>query len=360
MEFLIKRDDLRECKVVTDGEPPEPGAGQALLEIDSFGLTANNVTYALLGDGMRYWNFFPGPDGWGRMPVWGFSVVADANGTGLEDGARIYGYMPPSSHMLVTPERIDERGFNDAAPHRAELPSAYQGYRLTDADEAYIEGKEAEQILFWPLFYTSFMVDDFLADEGFFGAETIVIGSASSKTALIAAYMLAQRDGIEVIGLTSPGNVEFVGGTGAYASTFAYDAVDDLPDGKAVYVDMSGDGEVRRAVHERYGDSLLHDCAVGASHWDQLGSGLGADPGDLAGPAPQVFFAPTRIKKRGKDWGAAEMNERVVAAWIPFVEWSGKWLEVERGEGFDAVKETYEALLDGKVKAAAGHVISLR
>ena len=118
---------------------------------DSFGLTANNVTYALLGDGMNYWKFFPGPEGWGRMPVWGFSVVADANGTDLEDGARIYGYMPPSSHMLVTPDRVDERGFVDAAPHRAELPSAYQGYRLTSGDEAYVEGKEAEQMLFWPL-----------------------------------------------------------------------------------------------------------------------------------------------------------------------------------------------------------------
>ena len=123
MEFLVKRDDLHECRVDSDGEPPELEAGQALLEVDSFGLTANNITYAVLGDAMKYWKFFPGPDGWGRMPVWGFATVADPGGTELPAGARIYGYLPPSSHLVVTPERVDERGFNDglAAPRRAAL-----------------------------------------------------------------------------------------------------------------------------------------------------------------------------------------------------------------------------------------------
>ena len=126
-----------------------------------------------------------------------------------------------------------------------------------------------------------------------------MIGSASSKTALIAAYMLAQRDGIEVIGLTSPGNVEFVDETGAYASTFAHHVVDALPEAKAVYVDMSGDGEVRRAVHERYGDSLLHDCAVGASHWDQLGSGLGSRSRQPGRPLPPGLLRPHPDKEAG-------------------------------------------------------------
>ena len=53
---------------------------------------------------------------------------------------------------------------------------------------------EAEHILFFPLFFTSFLIDDFLADEDFFGADTIVISSASSKTAIIAAYLLAKRE----------------------------------------------------------------------------------------------------------------------------------------------------------------------
>ena len=79
-----------------------------------------------MGDAMSYWKFFPAPEGWGRVPMWGFADVADSGDTDLEEGARIYGYLPPSTHLVVEPEGVDERGFVDASPHRAELPSAYQ------------------------------------------------------------------------------------------------------------------------------------------------------------------------------------------------------------------------------------------
>ena len=116
------------------------------------------------------------------------------------------------------PSRIDEKGFFDAAAHRANLPSAYQGYRDVETDPVYSADREAEHILFFPLFFTSFLIDDFLADENFFGADTIVISSASSKTAIIAAYLLAQRHGVDVVGLTSAPNREFVEGLDIYDS----------------------------------------------------------------------------------------------------------------------------------------------
>ena len=354
MEFLVKRDDLHECRL-EESEPPELEDGQALLTVDSFGVTANNITYAVLGDAMNYWKFFPGPDGWGRMPVWGFATVADPGGTDLPVDARIYGYLPPSSHLAVTPERVDERGFREASPHRAELPAAYQAYRLIEGDPLYEAGREDEQIIFWPLFYTSFLIDDLIDDEGAFGAERIVLSSASSKTALIAAYLLAKRDGLEVIGLTSPANTEFVKGLGVYDAAVTYDEVEGLPDGSTAYFDMSGDGAVRKAVHERYGDDLKHSAVVGATHHDQMAAGAG----DLPGPRPAMFFAPDRIVKRRADWGAGGLDERVTEAWKPFVEWTGGWLQVSHGEGGDALKQAYLEVLDGKVAPEAGHVISL-
>ena len=355
MDLLIKRDDLHEIKV-EQSEPPALEDGQALLRVDAFGLTSNNITYALLGEAMSYWEFFPAPEGWGRMPVWGFAEVAGANGTGLEEGARIYGYLPSSSHLVVRPGRVDERGFRDSAQHRAQLPSAYQGYRNVAADPAYQADREDEQMLFWPLFYTSWLIDDFLADERFFGAETILIGSASSKTALIAAYMLAQREDLKVVGLTSPGNLEFVEGLGIYDAAVTYDEVAELDRERAIYVDMSGDGEVRWAVHERFGDDLAHSCVVGASHWDQVSAGR---HGSLPGPTPEFFFAPTRITKRTEDWGAGGLDERVTKSWKPFVEWAHGWIEIRRDEGADGLKAAYLEVLDGGVPPTAGHVISL-
>ncbi len=355
MDFELRRDDLHESRFV-HAEPPVPGDGEALLRIESFGLTSNNVTYAVFGEAMSYWDFFPASEPeWGRLNVWGYAHVADSRHPELEEGVRVYGYLPCSSHLLVVPDRVDGKGFIDAAPHRAALPSAYQGYRDVTGDPVYDADREDEQILFWPLFYTSFLIDDFLDDEDFFGADTIVISSASSKTAIIAAYLLAQREGVEVAGLTSAGNREFVEGLAVYDSVVAYDEIDSLPGDRAVYVDISGDGGIRAAVHNRYGDRLAHSAAVGATHHDQLG----AAAGELTGPKPVFFFAPDRIRKRGADWGTAKLDENVAAAWRPFAEWASGWLRVERISSEDEIRRVYLELLDGKVDPEAGTVVEL-
>ena len=62
MDFELKRSDLHESRF-THGDPPSPRGGEALLRIESFGLTSNNITYAVFGEAMSYWNFFPASDG---------------------------------------------------------------------------------------------------------------------------------------------------------------------------------------------------------------------------------------------------------------------------------------------------------
>lgn len=243
---------------------------------------------------------------------------------------------------MVVP-RVNDKGFFDAAPHRTNLPSAYQGYRDVQTDPVYSAGREAEHILFFPLFFTSFLIDDFLADENFFGAGTIVISSASSKTAIVAAYLLAKRDGIGIVGLTSEGNRESVEGLNIYDSVCLYDAVSELPGERAVYVDISGDGAVRTDVHARYGDRLARSSAVGVTHWTQMAPGAG----ELAGPSPVFFFAPDRITKRGNDWGTAELDSLVAEAWAPFAQWVAGWLRVERISTEDGIRRAYLELLDG-------------
>jgi len=263
--------------------------------------------------------------------------------------------LPCASHLLVVPDRINEKGFVDAAPHRAALPSAYQGYRDVQTDPVYSAGREAEHILFFPLFFTSFLIDDFLADESFFGADTILISSASSKTAIIAAYLLAKRDGIEIVGLTSAGNREFVKGLDVYDSVYLYDDVSKLPGDRAVYVDVSGDGAVRSDVHGHYGDHLAHSAAVGMTHWTQMAHGTG----HLEGPSPVLFFAPDRIKKRGADWGTAQLDQNVAEAWVPFAQWASDWLRVERISSEDDIQRAYLELLDGKVDPTVGTIADL-
>ena len=111
-------------------DPPEVGAGEAVLRVDRVGATANNVTYTLLGDAMHYWDFFPTRPGWGLVPLWGFGEVVASATEGVELGSRVYGYFPSASHLVVRPGRVDARGFRDRASIAPQLPSPYNNYVL--------------------------------------------------------------------------------------------------------------------------------------------------------------------------------------------------------------------------------------
>jgi hypothetical protein len=329
-DFLVKRDELRECRIA-ESEPPAVRPGEALLRVDSFGLTANNITYAVMGEAMSYWDFFPAEGGWGRVPMWGFAEVERSETEGVEVGTRV-----------------------DGSPHRAALPSAYHRYLAAGSDPFYSAGSEDVQMLLRPLFFTSFLIDDQLADEGLTERGPIVISSASSKTAIAAAFLLARRDGVELVGLTSARNKEFVEGLGIYGRTVTYEEIASLGEGPATYVDIAGDGAVRQAVHTHFGDELAYSMTVGVTHWEEIGSGQG----DLPGPTPTFFFAPARVEKRSADWGPAELERRVAEAWHPFCEWIAGWLEVNRGEGFEGVKSAYLEVLEGNIGPKSAHVIS--
>ncbi len=354
MDFLIARGDLHETRF-DDAPAQAPGPGQALLAVDRFGLTSNNITYAAFGDAMSYWDFFPGPDGWGRMPVWGFATVAESAADGLEEGTRVYGYLPPSSDFIVQPERIGAQGFVDAAPHRAALPPAYNGYLRTDADPAYEPDREDQQMLLRPLFFTSWLIDDFLRESDMFGAGTVVLSSASSKTASGLAFLLSREGGAEVLGLTSARSADYARSIGVYDEVLTYEQLGELPSGRALFVDMAGDAEVRSAVHRHFATELAHSAVVGATHHDRMG----AVPDALPGPRPTFFFAPDRVVKRTKEWGGEGLGHRLADAWSPYVEWTDGWLRVSREEGPDALREAYLDLLDGRIDPSRAHVLSL-
>ena len=355
LDLLIDKDDLRRCRLV-ESEAPDPSDGQALLSVEHFGLTSNNITYAQFGRAMSYWDFFPAEEGWGRMPVWGFAEVAESRVPGLQEGERLYGYLPPSTELLVAPAHVSERGFVDASPHRAGLPAAYNGYTSTAADPVYEASKEDRQMLLRPLFFTSWLIDDFLGEADVFGAELVVISSASSRTASALAHLLSLRDGVQVVGLTSGRSVSFTEGLGAYHAVLSYEELEDLPEGRAVYVDISGDAAVRSAVHRHYGQSLEHSSVVGATHHDRMGE----VPEDLPGPRPTFFFAPDRVAARSAEWGRDGLEGRIAEAWHPYVSWTEDWLRVEHERGGPALLSTYLDLLEGRIDPARAHVLTLQ
>lgn len=360
--FVVDRGDLHRARWVST-DPTPLAEGTARLTVDGFALTSNNITYAAFGDAMNYWSFFPtGDAGTGCIPVWGFGTVAESRCAGVAEGERCYGYFPIASDVVLAPVRVDDSGWRDGAEHRRELHAVYNQYTRCSADPGYRVDREAEQALLRPLFATSFLIDDLLADNRFFGARTVVLSSASSKTAYGTAFCLAQRrggdDAVKVVGLTSAGNLAFTQGLGCYDQVLSYDTVNTLPaEVPTAYVDFSGNAPLRMSVHSHFSDRLTYSCSVGGTHWESLGSGKG-----LAGPRPVLFFAPSQLKKRTGDWGAAGLQQRIASAWSAFIasvtDARHPWLQVVRGHGPAAVAATYAALLAGTVPASEGHFLT--
>jgi Protein of unknown function (DUF2855) len=355
-DFRVRRDDLRATRlVIDDAERLAPGPGQALLRVDHFAFTANNITYAVAGDLLDYWRFFPAEEGWGRIPVWGFADVVASQCPGLDLGRRFYGYYPMSTHLLVEPVKVGATGFSDGSEHRRTMAAPYNSYRDTAADPAYRADGEPAQMVLQPLFTTAFLIDDFLAESDFFGAHTVVLSSASSKTAFGLAFQLARRGGVEVVGLTSPGNLAFVESLGCYDRALPYDEVATLDASRpAVFVDMAGNGAVQSAVHHHFGSSLMHSATVGMTHWEQ-----GKRESDLPGVAPAFFFAPARVQKRVADWGAAGFQDRTAAAFASFRGSSDRALRVVRGGRAD-VEQVYRDTLEGRAEPEVAQVLSLQ
>lgn len=353
-----RRDDLGVSRLDRTALAVPPGAGQAILKIDRFALTANNLTYAAFGDAMNYWDFFPtGEADWGHMPVWGFADVVASAVDGVEPGERFYGYFPAATHIVMQPVRVTPRGFYDGAPHRAELVSAYNQYTRCSTDPAWNHQDEDFQMLLRPLFITSFMLADMLVDNGFFGARRVVFSSASSKTAYGTAFALGGGAGVERIALTSPGSRPFVERLGFYERSIAYGDLETLPsDVPTLYVDFSGDDVLRERIHRHFGPNLVYDCYAGSARNPAF-----FRDADLPGPKPQFYFAPVQIRKRNADWGAAELTRRIDAAQADFFRTlrERSLLTLEEGRGLDAALSVVAAFHAGRSDPSKGYVIRL-
>jgi len=367
MRFLVGRSDLHQTCWVPDPDAARPLAeGEARLQIEQFALTANNITYAAFGETMKYWQFFPTTvAGFGCVPVWGFATVTESRCAGVEPGQRLYGYLPMGTHLVVQPDRAGPRGFNDAAPHRAGLAAAYNRYEACAADPLYRAEHEGLQALLRPLFTTSFLIDDFLASNSDFGARRLLLSSASSKTAFGTAFCIGRRSQRPpVVGLTSKGNLDFVRSLGCYDEVLVYDDITTLdPAVPSVYLDFAGSTPLRRSVHEHLAATLAYSCAIGGSHWEQLGGGRG-----LPGPAPQLFFAPAQAQLRAapppQGWGSRGLESRIAEAWAGFItaltQADPPWLTVRQGHGADAVTQAYRALLAGGGDPREGLMLALQ
>ena len=284
--------------------------GAVRLVVESFSVTANNVTYAVVGDGFKYWDFFPAPEGLGIVPMWGHARVIESNHPEIAVGERVYGYLPMASHLDVVPGRVSAGGFLDTTDYRQPMSPVYNSYTRLSADPEHDTSREAERMIFGPLFRTGFLIEYFLRAQDWFGAEQLIVTSASSKTALGLASVARQSSpGIRRIGLTSRGNVDFVTATGLYDEVVAYDDLERVPVLRSVSVDFAGNADLLAQVHRHFDAALAHSALVGMTHIEARSTFGGAEP--LPGPKPALFFAPDHAVAFFKAHGATASDHRL-------------------------------------------------
>lgn len=344
----VKKDELDKSEW-HEAAAKDLAEGEILLQVEKYALTANNITYAAVGDGFGYWNFFPtGDEQWGIVPVWGFAKVIASENAEIEPGERVYGYLPMGSHLVVNPGSVSDTGFVDMAAHRQGLAIIYNQYHRLGMEKG---AHEAERAIFQPLFTTSFLIEDFMRSSDWFGAEALVMTSASSKTSLGLAQVAKNLSpAIKRIGLTSESNAGFVSETGLYDEVLIYDQLSEADASQSIVsVDFAGNGKLLSDIHDHWKDNLKFSSLVGATHVEERG---GAD--DLSGPKPELFFAPTAAETLMEKVGPTEFRARVDAEFAAFVQNAAGYMDVENLNGLGALQNAYLEMLANRVAPSRG------
>jgi hypothetical protein len=360
-EFQIRKDDYLTNRVVdTNLSESDIGEGEVLVKIERFAFTANNITYAVVGDQFGYWQFFPPSNNevkdWGILPVWGFADVVASNAEDVPIGERLFGYFPPATYLKMTPTRVSKRLWIDGAEHRAPLPSGYNAYRRVMAEPNYNKAMDDFRMLLFPLYLTSYCLHDSLQVNDWFGAEQVVVISASSKTSIGLGYALADDENApKSIGITSSRNIEMVKNLSIYDSVVTYDNLTEVDASKpTVIVDMSDNSDVLGRLHKHLGDNMKFCSNVGFTHWED--GGLGPD---FIQQRSEMFFAPSHIQKRIKDWGREVFEQKTTTFIQSTISRSAKWLTLTQLDGLAGLADAYQDVCEGKVAPETGLIVKM-
>jgi len=130
------------------------------------------------------------------------------------------------------------------------------------------------------------------------------------------------------------------------------------PDQPTLYVDFSGDLQLRDRVHSHFGDQLRYRCFAGSAqstNETQLTA--------IQGPAPLLFFAPIQIRKRNAEWGPERVSSHIGEGLLRFygqvTNPAAPLLKVVVRADFPAAQRLIEGLVRGKVSPNEGHIIRL-
>jgi hypothetical protein len=361
-EIWIEKSNVANSKIVEKQfNSTQLSADEVLLKIDSFGFSANNVTYSVFGEKMGYWGFFPADDSWGIVPMWGFATVLESNHAEVKIGEKVYGYLPMATHLVITAGKTSATHFFDISEKRNSISPVYDNYVRCATDPGYQVAREAWQLNYRPLFMTSFVLDDFIG-EGLVTCEKpvkqVILTSASSKTAYGAAHLLMKHKkqrglDYQVIGLTSVNNKAFTQDLDCYDQVLSYDDIAELgTDNVSWILDFAGNKGLLLNLQKQFADNLNKLVLIGST---DVQAQQDKPDGHLDS---EFFFAPSQVKKRSGEWGHAGFAQRYAKAWQSFAVHINDKVAVAEYSGAKAIEALYHIGLDNKLNNLEINVLS--
>ncbi|KAJ3319699.1 hypothetical protein HDV06_006115 [Boothiomyces sp. JEL0866] len=346
--FTIKKNDIKISSITQESISPIP-ANSILIQIDRFGFSSNNVTYALFGKAMQYFDFFDTGNGYSHLPIWGLGTIIQSNSDQLKEGEKIYGYFPTASHIVLDPIQISRELFKVV---REQLPAdrvVYNTYYRQNVDPEYSAEYENLMLLFRPLWTTSFFLHDFLLAK-FPHVNSVVISSASSKTAFSLALLL-KKSNIKAIGLTSNRNLEFVQKLDFYDSVLTYDQISTIPVADCVYCDFAGDSNLNSSIFSHFADNLQKHVVIGKTHVESA-------PSAERNPKTVFFFVPEWILKRVPKPNE-NLTETKAKEWSNFLRYIQPFVDIKFSSEPKDLQKVYLEMLQGGFSPSDGYIFSL-
>ncbi|KAJ3298148.1 hypothetical protein HK104_011141 [Borealophlyctis nickersoniae] len=384
LSLLVKRNpnraapDLRNLLLGSSTIPQNIPANHVLLRVDKFGFSANNVTYAALGEvpHYRYFDFHPAPktdksspSEYGITPVWGFATIVASTLDALKTGERVYGYLPMSRYALVPvePRSINKYSFYIPRPHLPADRRPYNTITRCANDPQYRSDRENETMLYRPLFWTSFWCEDWLMSTSYRSATHIIISSASAKTAFCLAYLIQKRKAqggpnVTVVGLTSSKNLLFTNRLGLYNTVLPYNDVTTLPStstNKYLYIDVASNSSLNTQIATHLSTSLVAAVVLGMTNVDDASR---TSPLIATAKSPvkmETFFMPEWLAERRKTLSVPQITQMQKVAWDWLMEDCTSWVKMVNSLGGEQVKKAFLETVESRVGPDVGQVLSL-
>ena len=355
-DFFVEKDDLSNSRWHSK-KIDSIDSHQILIKIDSFSFTSNNITYAILGESMKYWQFFPVASQLGQIPVWGIGTVVESHIDDIRVNDQFYGFYPMSNYLILEPGKIKQTGFTDITEHRNRLPVIYNNYTNIRFDQTFDQEYSDIHMLMQPLFATSFLIADMLVSNNFYGSQSVIFSSASSKTAIAAAYLLKEY-GVELIGLTSNANAESVKSLNLYSKVVPYSEISDLAlDKLNVFIDFAGNIHLNETLAKKEGIQFTKTLLIGNSHGTSMPE-INNESLLQKVLKAEYFFAPLQYRRRMKELGAREFAVRFNNDWVNFRVYCRSWMNIKKVKSMSEVEQMYLQTREGKNNPLEGNIVT--